>query len=46
VWNHDDAWDLVNEQPSFEAMIAMLLAGIERPEAVALDLFNISVEAD
>ncbi|TWS99887.1 SMI1/KNR4 family protein [Reyranella sp. CPCC 100927] len=44
VWNHDGAWELVHEQPDFPAMLAMVLDGIERQEAAALDLFNVPVD--
>ncbi len=46
VWNHDGAWELVHEQPDFPAMLTMVLDGIARQEEPALDLFNISVEAN
>lgn len=44
VWNHDGAWELVNEQRSFQAMLTMLLAGIEKQDRVALDLFDIYIK--
>jgi hypothetical protein len=41
VWNHDGAWELVCEQPSFAAMKKKLLGGIVSKDPEALDLFNI-----
>ncbi|WJH39282.1 SMI1/KNR4 family protein [Aliirhizobium terrae] len=41
VWNHDDPWELVCEQPSFAAMKEKLLGGIVLKDPQALDLFNI-----
>lgn len=44
TWNHDGAFELTYEHPSFAAYMDALMKGIDAKDPVALDLFNISVE--
>src|SRR5262245_2079664 len=44
LWHHDDPWELAAPQPSFEAAIAALTAGIERRDRETLFFLELFVE--
>jgi hypothetical protein len=45
-WDHDGAWELEAAQPSFEAALRALTAGIERRDENALSFFEISPDRE
>src|SRR5262249_11457398 len=44
LWHHDDPWELAAPQPSFEAAIAELMAGIERRDPETRFFLGLFVE--